>query len=293
MPKLEKQQLIQQGLLNMMEKRDLSQNDLARMSDVSAANISHILNGRADKPISEEIWNRAAALLGDTSGWRLLKTANFASVQAACQRAQADCSLGYVLGQAGYGKTAALRNYCQNRPNVYYTEFWGSFSRREFFLTVARALAVDTGKRPTLAYLIQRCADKLNASTGSLLIIDEASNMQPEKLNYVRELRERTQYNAGIVLAGVPYFLKRLHRQAEREREGIPEFMSRLGDGVELTAPTTQELLAVARANGMSEADAKAALKAGGPLPEYRALGHWIRNHQRAASEAAETTSPA
>ncbi|MEJ7658453.1 MAG: helix-turn-helix domain-containing protein [Hymenobacter sp.] len=44
MTKLEQQQHIQQRLQALLHKKRLSQNELARLADVSAANISHILN---------------------------------------------------------------------------------------------------------------------------------------------------------------------------------------------------------------------------------------------------------
>jgi DNA transposition AAA+ family ATPase len=251
MPKLTQQEYIRQELQALLEKKGLSQNELARMTDVSAASISHILNGRTDKTVSEEIWNKAAAPLRALNGLHLLTTAGYKAVVATCEAAQADCTLSIVLGQPGHGKTAALRHYFKQQPNVYFTEFWYSMSRREFFVAVAKALAVDAGKRPTLAHLIQRCADKLNAVTGSLLIIDKASTMQPEKLNYVRELRERTQHNAGIILAGVPYFYARLERYATCERDGVPELLSRVGGKRMPPAPTKRELVDVAEANGI------------------------------------------
>lgn len=284
MTKLEQQQHIQQGLQTLLSKKRLSQNELARLADVSAANISHMLNGRADKSISEEIWNKAAAVLGDLNEQHLLSTGNFEAVRATCERARQECALAIVLGEPGYGKTSALWHYYCRQPSVYFVAFRYSDSRREFFLRTARALAVDTGKRPTLAQLIQLCADKLNATTGSLLLIDEASTMQPEKLNYVRELRELTHNNAGIVLAGATYFEARLKRYTTRERDGVPEFVSRVSRVTKLAPPTVRELVAVARANGVPADAAKELVKTGGALlPEYRALRHLIRGYHRTA----------
>lgn len=289
MPKLEQQQQIQQALHALLTKKRLSQNELARLADVSAANISHILNGRADKPISEELWNRAAAVLGDLGEQKMLNTSNFDAVRATCEQARQECSLAIVLGEPGYGKTSALWHYYSRQPHTYFVAFRYSDSRREFFLRTARALAVDTGKRPTLAQLIQLCADKLNATTGSLLLIDEASTMQPEKLNYVRELRELTQNNAGIVLAGATYFESRLKRYTTRERDGVPEFVSRVSRVTKLATPTRRELLAVARANGVPSEAAAELLKKAPLLPEYRGLRHLIRGYHRAATDAQPT----
>jgi predicted XRE-type DNA-binding protein len=134
MPKLTQQEYIRQELQALLEKKGLSQNELARMTDVSAANISHILNGRTDKTVSEEIWNKVAAPLGALNGLHLLTTAGYKAVVATCEAAQADCTLSIVLGQPGHGKTAALRHYFKQQPNVYFTEFWYSMSRREFFV---------------------------------------------------------------------------------------------------------------------------------------------------------------
>ena len=277
MTNLPKQARIQQGLQEMLDKKRLSQNELARMTDVSAANISHILNGRTDKTISEEIWNRAAAPLGDLDDLRLIKTGSYNTVVRECDRTREARALVCLLGEAGYGKTSALRHYFLNTPNVYFVEFWYSLTRKEFFSDVARALAVDLSGRPTLAQLIQRCADKLNSATGSLLIVDEVSTMQPEKLNYLRELRERTRNNAGILLAGVPYFRQRLEKHTANHRDGVPEMVSRIAKFQNLAAPTKAELTAVGRANGLSDAEAKTAA---GQATEYRVLSNWIK-HQR------------
>ena len=286
MPKLTQQQHIQQGLHALLTKKRLSQNELARLADVSAANISHILNGRADKPISEELWNRAAAVLGDLGELKMVSTANFEAVRATCEQARHECSLAIVLGEPGHGKTSALWHYYARQPHTYFVAFRYSDSRREFFLRTARALMVDTGKRPTLAQLIQLCADKLNAATGGLLLIDEASTMQPEKLNYVRELRELTQNNAGIVLAGATYFEGRLKRYTTRERDGVPEFVSRVSRVTKLATPTKRELLTVARANGVPSEAATELLQKAPVLPEYRGLRHLIRGYHRTAPDA-------
>lgn len=287
MSKLEQQQRIQQGLHAFLTKKQFSQNELARLADVSAANISHILNGRADKPISEELWNKAAAVLGDLHELRLVRTANYEAVRATCERARQQRGLAIVLGEPGHGKTSALWHYYSSQPHTYFVTFRYSYSRREFFLRTARALAVDMGKRPTLAQLIQLCADKLNAVTGSLLLIDEASTMQPEKLNYVRELRELTRQNAGIVLAGAPYFESRLKRYTTRERDGVPEFVSRVSRITRLATPTKRELLTVAEANGVPRKEAGDLLSGGPLLPEYRALRHLIEDYHLTAASAA------
>jgi DNA transposition AAA+ family ATPase len=168
-----------------------------------------------------------------------------------CLTTQQEHLLTCLLGEAGHGKTTALTSFFQSNPHVYYVNLQFANTKRDMIETIAQALTLDTDA--SISQLVKRIAAKLNSAKDSLLIIDEISITKEYTINYLRDIRDRTRHNAGMLLAGCPYFKSNLEKSVRRGKQGIPEFVSRVGLFLNLSVPSKEEKEAICRANGIDE----------------------------------------
>jgi len=94
--------------------------------------------------------------------------------------------------------------------------------------------------------LINSIAFKLNYSKyKKLLIIDEAGKFKPKFLEYLHELRDKTDHGTGIVMAGPEYFKDNILNWSRKGVVGIPELLRRVNHWEQLDPPTKEEIHAL------------------------------------------------
>jgi hypothetical protein len=81
-----------------------------------------------------------------------------------------------------------------------------------------------------------------------LLIIDEGGMLTPDQLGLIHELRDLTEDNLGIVLAGPKYFVENLKIWNSIQKRGVPEFFRRVNLIVPLHNLTKEEILGICEA---------------------------------------------
>ena len=233
------------------EAEKASQRQFAQRIGVSDATVSKLTAGNwAD--ISDAMWRKFAQFFGLES-WAIVKTANYATIHAVCEDAQARHRMRVVSGATGTGKTTALEKYCL-RPdvrNAFYVLVTASMNEKELVRRIARACGIQ-GETTTYGFL-EAIAAQLNRLDHPLLIIDDAGKLKDRKLLLLQQIRDMTETNAGIVLGSVDYLYDNLHRGATRNRVGFPELLSRLGRFQALSRPTKAEVRAICTHNGIDD----------------------------------------
>lgn len=190
----------------------------------------------------------------------LLATANFQRVLAVCEDARNHKKMVGLVGEPGYGKTSALRYFTRSRKNVFYMAVRPSMTPKNFWESLfesvndeeRRWLGMNTKPR-ALYFIMQAAADLLNSYENALLIIDEAGKFTAKMFEYLHELRDATQANAGIVLAGPAYWKRNLHRWVKNERVGMPEVWRRINYWEELLPPERSEVKAFCEHFGITD----------------------------------------
>lgn len=185
--------------------------------------------------------------------YTLIRTGNFNTVQALCLDAANRHMMFGLIGYTGAGKTTALKQFCQSTPNVYYVECKNIMNRKQFFATVLKELGVNVAG--TVFDMVNRIIDEFNAKENPLLIIDEAGKLSHTLTLDLHDLRNATNDNLGIILSGCEYFKDNLETAVKRDKQGVPEFYSRIVDWQILSKPSRREITAIFEANGIDKTE--------------------------------------
>lgn len=209
----------------------------------------------------------------NTEVFNIIQTSNFSTVQRICNDAQITHKLTAIIGYTGAGKSTALEHYADTGSNVFYVQCKNSMNRKQFLQAVLKALGLNYFG--TVYDMVENIAKELNAKHDPLLIIDEAGKLSMNLILDLHDLRNSTMGKAAIVLAGCEYFQTNIEKQAGNQKQGYPEFYSRVINWHKLSKPTTSEIKAICEHNGISDATKIKSLYG---LPNYRLLYNAITN---------------
>lgn len=249
-------QALQQKLAEFKAKSGMNQTQLARGIGTSPASISMYLNGTyADKGGNyETIEPKIEAFLEvqESKAQREELVLEFVStkttrrISEVMRDAHEAGDTVVIYGQAGLGKTQAVKNYCEKNPAAILIEANPSFTALVLMRKLAAAAKVSTVG--SLNDLFESVSDRLRDS-GRLIVVDEAENLPLRALEIIRRLHDDT--GCGLVLSGMPRLVANL-----RGKHGeLVQLYSRVSVALNLgDSMPDEELEQIARA-AMPEAD--------------------------------------
>ena len=247
---------LQQKLAEFKAKSGMNQTMLARGIGVSPASISMYLNDTyAEKggkyetiepkieaflEVQESKAQREELVLGFVS------TKTTRRISEVMRDAHEAGDTVVIYGQAGLGKTQAVKNYCEKNPAAILIEANPSFTALVLMRKLAAAAKVSTVG--SLNDLFESVSDRLRDS-GRLIVVDEAENLPLRALEIIRRLHDDT--GCGLVLSGMPRLVANL-----RGKHGeLVQLYSRVSVALNLgDSMPDEELEEIARA-AMPEAD--------------------------------------
>lgn len=247
---------LQQKLAEFKAKSGMNQTMLARGIGVSPASISMYLNNNyAEKggkyetiepkieaflEVQESKAQREELVLGFVS------TKTTRRISEVMRDAHEAGDTVVIYGQAGLGKTQAVKNYCEKNPAAILIEANPSFTALVLMRKLAAAAKVSTVG--SLNDLFESVSDRLRDS-GRLIVVDEAENLPLRALEIIRRLHDDT--GCGLVLSGMPRLVANL-----RGKHGeLVQLYSRVSVALNLgDSMPDDELEEIARA-AMQEAD--------------------------------------
>jgi len=106
--------------------------------------------------------------------------------------------MGVIYGDSGIGKTEAVREYVNVRPDVILIEADPGYSPTVLFAELQEKLGYRD--RHNVHQMLTTCIDRLKNS-GRLIIIDEAEQLPYKSLEMIRRLHDKAQI--GILLVGM------------------------------------------------------------------------------------------
>lgn len=253
MQKDERQQIA--GRLREYCAQKGSQNKAANsLNGVSSATVSKVLSGDWDT-ISDEMWRTIASQIGhETKGWQIAETRAYKRMAFLLNNAKTDSLVMAVTGDAGCGKTEAIKNYTAANRNVYHlccSEYW---NRRTFMGKLLQCMGIDyTGS--TVSDMMDDIIDNLKRKESPLIVLDEADKLTDQVFYFFISLYNQLEDHCGIILCATNYLEKRIKKGLRTKRKGYEEIYSRMGRKfVELQVVNSEDVAAVCMANGVSDA---------------------------------------
>jgi hypothetical protein len=199
----------------------------------------------------------------------VLMTATFKRVTHIANDALNNRLMVGLIGEAGYGKTTALRHFHQSNPErVFFVTVKPSMNPKNFWLEVLQAIPGHQMERSNLYnhtnlyYLLRKITGYLNRyataqriikkDPATLLIFDEAGKFSQKMLEFMHEIRDEAP-DTGILLAGPSYFYSNVRKWVMAGRVGMPEFASRVSYWTELAPPSRLEIKQYCEAFGITD----------------------------------------
>lgn len=249
----EQKQQISEQLRAYVEQKGSGNKAAASMNGVSSATVSKVLSGKWDT-ISDDMWRSIAAQCGHkTEGWRLVETRAYKAMTFTLENAQRDSLVMAVIGEAGSGKTEAIKNYAAGGRNVYHlvcSEYW---NRRTFMAKVLQSMG-EIYSGTTVADMMDAIVDTLKRKESPLIVLDEADKLSDQVLYFFISLYNQLEGRCGIIMTATRYLRARIEKGLRLNRKGYAEIYSRIGRKfVELPLHNSEDVAAVCAANGVTD----------------------------------------
>ena len=231
-----------------------SQNAAAKsLRGVSAATVSQILNGNWDL-ISDDMWRTVGNQIGyDPRNWVVIETEGYRRMTQVLTDAQRHSLVVAVTGDAGCGKSQAIKVYAGSNRNVIAlscSEYW---NRKEFLGELLQSLGTEPGGS-TVADMMREAIRQLKRREGVLIVLDEADKLSDQVLHFFITIYNKLEDTVGIVLCATQYLKKRIERGVVNNRKGYKEIYSRIGRKfIPMPVVNRGDIKAVCTANGLED----------------------------------------
>lgn len=231
-----------------------SQNAAAKsLRGVSATTVSQILNGNWEL-ISDEMWRTVANQTGyDPRRWSVVETEGYTRMTQVLTDAQQHSLVMAVVGDAGCGKSQAIKAYAEKHRGVIAlscSEYW---NRKEFLSELLQSLGTEPGGS-TVADMVREAIRQLKRREGVLIILDEADKLSDQVLHFFITIYNKLEDTVGIVLCATQYLKKRIERGVVNNRKGYKEIYSRIGRKfIPMPVVNNTDIKGVCLANGLDD----------------------------------------
>lgn len=252
MKKTEKQAIAERLQAYVASKE--SQNKAAKtLKGVSPATVSQVLNGNWEL-ISEDMWRTIATQIGyDARKWVVVETEGYDSMYEVLSDAQENALVFAVIGDAGCGKSQAIKVYGERNRNTLVlscSEYW---NRKQFLMELLRSLGVDASGC-TVVDMVADAVHQLKRREGVLLVLDEADKLSDQILYFFITLYNQLEDHIGIVLCATQHLEKRIVRGVRNNRKGYREIYSRIGRKfIPMPIVNAGDVASVCMANGVTD----------------------------------------
>ena len=252
MKKTEKQAIAERLQAYVASKE--SQNKAAKtLKGVSPATVSQVLNGNWEL-ISEDMWRTIATQIGyDARKWVVVETEGYDSMYEVLSDAQENALVFAVIGDAGCGKSQAIKVYGERNRNTLVlscSEYW---NRKQFLMELLRSLGVDASGC-TVVDMVADAVHQLKRREGVLLVLDEADKLSDRILYFFITLYNQLEDHIGIVLCATQHLEKRIVRGVRNNRKGYREIYSRIGRKfIPMPIVNAGDVASVCMANGVTD----------------------------------------
>ena len=188
-----------------------------------------------------------------SEGWTIVPTNVYEELTQLLDCAQQDSQVMAIVGSAGCGKSATIRQYVASHQEAYSITCSEYQNRTSWLSAVMEAMGLDP-RGMSVAEKIGMVVRKLKRADRPLLILDEADKMSDQVLYFFITLYNELEDHCGVILSATQYLEKRLMKGLRVGRKGYEEVYSRVGrQCVHLSALSPEDVSLVCTANGLTD----------------------------------------
>lgn len=243
---------IRDRLVSYCEQKGSQNKGANSLNGVSAATVSKIINGDWAL-INEVMWRSIAAQIGiKQKSWNIVETRDFKTLAGLFADAQENAMVMAVCGEAGSGKTLAIRHYAESNPNVFVlscNEYWN----RKLFL---QELLKEMGRNPngdTVGEMMSTIVSNLKKIQDPIIIMDEADKLSDQVMYFFITLYNQLEDHCAIVMVATDYLEKKIRKGLRLNKKGYKEIFSRIGRKfIMLKGVGINDITEVCMANGVT-----------------------------------------
>ncbi|SFI91049.1 AAA family ATPase [Brevibacillus centrosporus] len=234
-----------QAIKDHMEKTGMSQSGVARALGISPAALSQFL--KETYPSPHKLFGKIRAFLTVDEAREVapqkpdfVHTSQSQAVLDIITYCHVANVLGIVYGDAGIGKTEAIREYARNHPEAVVITMSPAFGTTKGVTEkLAKALKVQEGR--SIRRMYEEINEKL-VESGRVIIVDEAQHLPLKALDHLRSIADES--GVGLVLIGNEEVYTRMTGRGEAAFAQLFSRISmRKNVRTELTQPEDMELL--------------------------------------------------
>jgi len=188
--------------------------------------------------------------------WVILETSNYKSIIQICNDSLQHSLFQVLIGPPGVGKSTALQMFKNANRNeiILLIELDKIFTAKKLYFELLKGLGIyDFDISLPLPVLAEKLVIVLREGRKKLIIVDDASRAGADMLEYWQHVRKFTSNNTGIILTGTSKFKDDFDKWVAQKKRGIPELASRIMNWTILSLPGKDEILAVAKENGVTD----------------------------------------
>ena len=248
-----KKQQIANALRGYCERYDSQAKAANSLKNVSPATISQMLNGKWEL-IRDDMWRNVAAQIGwKEEKWNAVATRDFTTLTRILGDVKDNALVMAVTGDAGSGKTFALKQYTESNKQVYMlccNEYW---NRKAFLNELLQAMGRDASGL-TVNDMMLEAVRYLKMQESPLLILDEADKLSDKVLYFFISLYNALEGECGMLMVATSHLELRIRKGVKANRKGYNEIWSRIGRKcVTLKGVSAADITAVCEANGVTD----------------------------------------
>ena len=217
---------VREEVKKILEVDGLSMSAVARACGISAAAVSTFLSGqykgrndRVEKAL-ESFVRRYRDKKATRVDLEYVDTSVAKKIHEIADMTHTDCEVGVLVGEAGVGKTFALREYARVNPDVIFIEVDFGYSALWLFKEICREVGLE--HREQLSEMTAEIIKRLGGS-GRLIVVDEAEYLPHKALELLRRVHDKA--GVGMLLVGLP----RLIHNLRGSRGQYAQLYSRVG----------------------------------------------------------------
>lgn len=246
----EEKQSIVKAALAYMEDKDISQNELARLTGVNVSYLSSMLKGvftfvnsrtKEESPIADKWFQAIADRIGHTvkkEYWPLVKTEQFIDIVKELTEAKETATTRIIVGETGCGKSYTVDRFRQAYPiGTYVVTCNQNDSISDLIRKIQKVLNVSFDG--SVSYRIDRISMELSRIADNrqqpVLIFDEAEYLSVRGLLSIKTIYDYLKGICAIVMIGTDDILNKLERT--KRKEGMPQFIRRFKAGIRHVRP--------------------------------------------------------